>query len=215
MIEYRTIIGEYEFEEEIKKSRFITHIKQCETEQESIDFIEKIRSQNRTATHNCYSYINGENMITQRYSDDGEPQGTAGIPMLEVLKKEGITNICAVVTRYFGGIKLGASGLIRAYGSGVSNALKNIKIIDMKFYYELEVKFDYVFLGKIDNYIQNYGFNLKSRYYEDKIINIFYIKKDQLDNFKNNLVEFTSGNIEINELKYLLLPENENKLYEV
>ncbi|MFM1583405.1 IMPACT family protein, partial [Helcococcus ovis] len=130
--EYKSILNEYSSEIEINRSRFISNIKYCETEEESLAFIEKISKKYRDATHNCTAYINGDISNIQRYNDDGEPQGTAGIPMLEVLKKEELTNLCVVVTRYFGGKKLGASGLIRAYGGAVSDVLRVSEIIEFK-----------------------------------------------------------------------------------
>lgn len=107
----------------IDKSRFLCHLKKVETEAEAQEFIKAIKKQYWDANHNCSAYIIGENMDSQRSSDDGEPSGTAGIPMLEVLKKRELHNLVAVVTRYFGGIKLGAGGLIRAYGRSVSEAI--------------------------------------------------------------------------------------------
>ena len=166
--EYTTILGHNIHEIEIKKSRFIANIKRCNSEEESLAFIEEINKMHREATHNCTAYINGPRQMIQRYNDDGEPQGTAGIPMLEVLKKEGLTDIAIVVTRYFGGKKLGASGLIRAYGGAVSEVLKYTKIVDLKNYYKVKLTFDYTFLGKIDNYISENNFYLKTRDYLEK-----------------------------------------------
>ena len=114
-----------------KKSEFIGNIAPCTTESEAISFVEEIRKQHRKATHNCYAYILRENNIG-RHSDDGEPSGTAGAPMFEVLKKEGLTDVCCVVTRYFGGVLLGAGGLVRAYSNGVTAAVGASRIKEMK-----------------------------------------------------------------------------------
>ena len=114
--------GEDEFIE--KKSQFIGYAKRCENEEEAKAFVAEIKSMHKQATHNCWAYVVGKNMGIQRYSDDGEPQGTAGIPILEVMKKSNVTDCAIVVTRYFGGIMLGAGGLTRAYTKGASIALK-------------------------------------------------------------------------------------------
>ncbi|MDO4778669.1 MAG: YigZ family protein [Tissierellia bacterium] len=213
-MEYKTIKGIHSQEIEIKKSRFITSIKECKSEEEALDFLEEIRKNNRTATHNCYCYIISDNMLTQRYSDDGEPQGTAGIPMLEVLKKEEITNICAVVTRYFGGIKLGASGLIRAYTQAVSEILKKIDVVNMQYHDIVEVKFEYAYLGKIDNYIQKSNVFMYRRNYLEKIENIFFIKSDKIDDFLKNINEITNGNNEFIFVKKQLLPVVDDEICE-
>lgn len=213
-IEYKTIVGHTIHEIEIKKSRFIANIKRCNSEEESLAFIEEINKEHREATHNCTAYINGPSKLTQRYNDDGEPQGTAGIPMLEVLKKEDLTDIVVVVTRYFGGIKLGASGLIRAYGGAVSEVLRHAKIVDLKNYYSVKVNFDYTSLGKIDNYIGENNFYIKNRDYLEKVENLMYIRVDKYEDFKNSLMEFTSGNVDIEIEDTILLQEYEGEIIE-
>ena len=120
--------GEDSFEE--KKSEFIGYAKRVESEEEAKEFVAEIKNKHKQARHNCWAYIVGENMGIQRYSDDGEPQGTAGIPILEVMKKQGITDCAVVVTRYFGGILLGTGGLTRAYTQGASIAIKSAGVIE-------------------------------------------------------------------------------------
>ena len=120
---YKTLIQAGEDEFIVNKSRFIGHGKPCETEAEALDFLASMRAKYRDATHNCYAYIIGPNMGVMRYSDDGEPGGTAGMPIIEVMKARGVTNAAVVVTRYFGGILLGAGGLVRAYSQGAAVAL--------------------------------------------------------------------------------------------
>lgn len=212
--EYKTILDAYSYEIEINKSIFIANIKRCENEDESIKFIFDISSQYKDATHNCTAYINGENKLIQRYNDDGEPQGTAGIPMLEVLKKEDLTNIAVVVTRYFGGKKLGASGLIRAYGCAVSEVLKVSDIIWLKNYHKVKVDFEYTYLGKIDNYIGNQNLFLKNREYLEKIENIYYISIDKYEEFKNALLDITSANINISIEETILLQIKDGEIVE-
>ncbi len=115
---YFTVKQRGEHEIVIQKSRFIAHFARVETEEEAQDFIQEIKKQHWSATHNCSAYLIGEQDQIQKANDDGEPSGTAGVPMLEVLKKRELKDTVVVVTRYFGGIKLGAGGLIRAYGEG-------------------------------------------------------------------------------------------------
>lgn len=212
--EFKTILREYKNEIEINKSKFITHIKRVNSEEESIEFIQKISKLHYDATHNCSAYINGPLKLIQRYDDDGEPQGTAGIPMLEVLKKEDLTDIAVVVTRYFGGKKLGASGLIRAYGGSVSEVLKKSEIIELKNYYMVSVIFDYSYLGRIENYFKENKFYLKSRNYMEKIENILYISIDKFENFRNNLLDITSANIEIDIKDIVLLQVKDGEVIE-
>lgn len=212
--EYKTILGQNQIENEIKKSRFIANIKRCNNEEESVKFIETISKEHRTATHNCWAYINGDTKLTQRYSDNGEPQGTAGIPMLEVLLKEDLTDVAVVVTRYFGGIKLGASGLIRAYGGAVSDVLKLTDIVWMRNHYKVSISFDYTYLGKIDNYISENNFYIKKRDYLEKIKDIMYIRIEEFERFKTDLLEITSANIEIKNLETILLQVKNGEIIE-
>ena len=126
---YKTLRQEAADEVIINKSRFIGYACPCETEEEALAFLQKIRTKHKDATHNCYAYIIGRNAGIMRYSDDGEPGGTAGLPMMEVLKAQGVVNCCVVVTRYFGGVLLGAGGLVRAYTQGTVIALKAAQVV--------------------------------------------------------------------------------------
>ena len=129
---YKTLRQEAADEVIINKSRFIGYACPCETEEEALAFLNKIRQKHKDATHNCYAYVIGRNSGIMRYSDDGEPGGTAGLPMMEVLKAQGGVNCCVVVTRYFGGILLGAGGLVRAYTQGAVIALKAAQVVIME-----------------------------------------------------------------------------------
>lgn len=124
---YRTLRQSASDEFIINKSRFIGYAAPCETEAEALAFLQSIRTKHKDATHNCYAYIIGQNAGIMRYSDDGEPGGTAGLPMIEVLKHQGVVNCCCVVTRYFGGVLLGAGGLVRAYTQGQSSRSRRRK----------------------------------------------------------------------------------------
>ena len=126
---YRTLRQFASDEFIINKSRFIGYAAPCETEAEALAFLQSIRTKHKDATHNCYAYIIGQNAGIMRYSDDGEPGGTAGLPMMEVLKHQGVVNCCCVVTRYFGGVLLGAGGLVRAYTQGAVVALKAAQVV--------------------------------------------------------------------------------------
>ena len=129
---YKTLRQEAADEVIINKSRFIGYACPCETEEEALAFLGKIRTKHKDATHNCYAYVIGKNAGIMRYSDDGEPGGTAGLPMMEVLKAQGVVNCCVVVTRYFGGVLLGAGGLVRAYTQGAVIALKAAQVVIME-----------------------------------------------------------------------------------
>ena len=151
---YKTIKNDGICEEEIKKSRFICQLKRVETEEEGREFIAQIKKEHYKATHSCSAMIIGENAEIKRSSDDGEPSGTAGVPMLTVLEKQGLTNVVAVVTRYFGGIKLGAGGLIRAYAGSVANALKEIGIVEVKEQDGLKLTLSYPQYQIFSNFLQ-------------------------------------------------------------
>ncbi len=129
---YKTLRQEARDEVIINKSRFIGHACPCETEEEALAFLQRIRTKHKDATHNCYAYVIGQNAGIMRYSDDGEPGGTAGLPMMEVLKHQGVVNCCCVVTRYFGGVLLGAGGLVRAYTQGAAIALSAAQVVVME-----------------------------------------------------------------------------------
>ena len=131
-----------------KKSEFIGYISPVKTNDEAVEFISRIKSMHRKAKHNAYAYILKNGNIS-RYSDDGEPQGTAGIPVLDVIQKRGLTDVCVVVTRYFGGILLGGGGLVRAYSHAASIACDAAKIMDMRLCHKLIIETDYNMYGKI------------------------------------------------------------------
>ena len=148
---YKTIKSAGLVESEIKKSRFLCHLERVTSEEEAKAFIQSIKKEHWKANHNCSAYLIGEHSEIQRSSDDGEPSGTAGVPMLEVLKKNELINVCVVVTRYFGGIKLGAGGLIRAYSHAVSQGLRTVGLVMGKLQQEVILDLDYSLLGKLQN----------------------------------------------------------------
>ncbi len=191
---YRTIHGYGEDEIIINKSRFIGYAMPIESEKEALDFIEKIKTKHRDATHNVYAYVYGEDSNIQRFSDDGEPSGTAGIPALEVIKKEDLRNVAVVVTRYFGGIKLGTGGLIRAYTKGAKIGLESGMIIEKVLHHKLKIRIEYTLYGMIENYLMTKGYIVEDTVY-DEAVNIYvYIEFSQVDSFKNTITDLTSGN---------------------
>lgn len=154
-IQYLTMSGYGEKEIIINKSRFIGYVTRAETEEDAIRFIEQIKKKHWDATHNCSAYIIGEHDQHQKANDDGEPSGTAGKPILEVIKKIGLKDTVVVVTRYFGGIKLGAGGLIRAYGQAASEAIHTTGIIQRTLHTQILITADYSLLGKLENELRS------------------------------------------------------------
>ena len=194
---YTTIrnFGEDSFEE--KKSEFIGYAKRVESEEEAKEFIAKIKDKHKQARHNCYAYIIGENMGIQRYSDDGEPQGTAGIPILEVMKKSDITDCAIVVTRYFGGILLGTGGLTRAYKKGASMAVKKAGIVEKVTGVALNIKIDYDLLGKVQYLCSNNNWFIENEEYSDKVSFNIIVQKSSLEYIEKEIINVTNGKAEI------------------
>lgn len=190
---YLTIKDEASVDFEEKKSTFIGHVKRVYTEDEARAFINRIKSENKEATHNVYAYIIGENMGIQRYSDDGEPQGTAGIPVLEVMKKNGITDIAVVVTRYFGGVLLGAGGLVRAYSKGAALAIKEGGIVEKVKGCRLDILIDYDLIGKIQYICSQNSWYIEDTEYTDKVKIILHCEINMMESIKNTMVETTAG----------------------
>ncbi|MGO0881292.1 YigZ family protein [Clostridioides difficile] len=193
MSNYRTL---HEFgtdEITIEKSVFIGYAKPIQCEEEAVEFINEIKKKHKDANHNVWAYTVGQNMNIQRYSDDGEPQGTAGIPTLEVIKKEDLRDVVVVVTRYFGGIKLGAGGLVRAYTKGAKLGLESGKIISKVMYQEVKVKIDYTQLGKVQNELMNLGYFIKDTIYEDNVEIIVYSKLEDVEKLSEKMIDITSG----------------------
>lgn len=193
MSTYKTL-HEYGMDEIIiEKSTFIGYAKPIKTEEEAIEFINEIKKKHKDATHNVWAYTVGKTMNIQRYSDDGEPQGTAGIPTLEVIKKEDLRDVVVVVTRYFGGVKLGAGGLVRAYTKGAKVGIDAAKVIEKVMYKEVRIKIDYNQLGKVQNEIMNMNYFVKDTVYEDNVEIIVYSRLDEVEKLVDKITDITSA----------------------
>ena len=192
---YRTIAKNGSTEEIIKKSRFICQAKRIQTEEEGRDFIAQIKKEHYKANHSCSAMIIGEDSNIKRSSDDGEPSGTAGVPMLSVLEKNNLTNLAVVVTRYFGGIKLGAGGLIRAYSGSVANALKTLGIVEVKEQTGLELVLTYPQYQNLTNFLKEYGLQEYNTDFAVKVTTTIYVDEKDIDKTLNSLSDFYQGKI--------------------
>lgn len=190
---YFTVKKETSFTFEEKKSTFIGNVKRIYSEDEAREFINKIRNENKEARHNVYAYIIGENKGIQRYSDDGEPQGTAGIPVLEVIKKNDITDVVVVVTRYFGGILLGTGGLVRAYSKAASGAVKESEVIEKVKGFELNISIEYDLFGKLQYLCSENSWYMEDVEYSDKVRVIIFGTDETVNEIKNNVLDLSSG----------------------
>ncbi|GEL07642.1 YigZ family protein [Salisediminibacterium halotolerans] len=205
---YYTVKGYGEYEYVIQKSRFITYVDRVASEEEAHAFIEQIKKRHHDAAHNCSAYMIGENNLIQKANDDGEPSGTAGVPMLDVLKKRDLKDTVVVVTRYFGGIKLGAGGLIRAYGTAVSEGVKAAGIVERRLAGVYSAAFSYSYLGKVENDIRSSRFLLKEMAYLEQPTLYAYVVSGEEETFKNWIADITNGTATVNheEDTYLEYP---------
>ena len=196
----------------IEKSTFIWYAKPIKTEEEAVEFINEIKKKHKDARHNVWAYTVGKSMNIQRYSDDGEPQGTAGIPTLEVIKKEDLRDVVVVVTRYFGGIKLGAGGLVRAYTKGAKIGLEAGKIIEKIMYQEVKIKIDYNQLGKVQNEIMNMGYFIKDTIYEDNVEIIVYSRANEKEAIIERINDITSATAQVTIGEEFYLSEKDGQV---
>ena len=197
--DYSTVSGFAEASFTEKKSEFIGYIKHVETNDEAVDFINEIRARHRKATHNVYAYILREGSAS-RYSDDGEPQGTAGVPVLDVLQKEGLTDVCCVVTRYFGGILLGGGGLVRAYSHSAKIAVDASERLIMCRCSPINVTVDYNLYGKINYVLPEFEVKLLDTDFGADVTVKMLVKSDFVEKLKEKLTDITNGNISIEQL---------------
>lgn len=197
MENYRTIRENGIHEIEIKKSRFICHLKRVESEEEAQAFIEEIKKEHWKATHNCSAYTIGMNDDIQRAHDDGEPSGTAGVPMLEIFLKRELKNVAAVVTRYFGGTKLGAGGLIRAYGGAVNEAVDQIGVVERQLQRLIDVTVTYSQSGKVENSLREANYTIQDTLYAENITYQCVVPLEKEEKFIEDITNWTSAQAEI------------------
>lgn len=202
---YKTVSRQGSKEIVIKKSRFIGHAKPVATEEEAAAFIEEIKKLHWNATHNCSAYMIGERNEIQKQSDDGEPSGTAGKPILEVIRSQGLKNTAVVVTRYFGGIMLGAGGLIRAYTDGAVAAIEAAEPVVRVLHREVLVDVDYTWYGKLENELRERGFRTGGTAFTDRVAVTCLPLTSEADAFIAWVTDLTQGQavIEQGEAHYL------------
>lgn len=194
-MDYKTITNDGIVEEEIKKSRFICHLKRISSEEEGRGYIAQIKKEHHKANHSCSAMIFGEEGQIKRSSDDGEPSGTAGVPMLTVLEKQGLTNVIAVVTRYFGGIKLGAGGLIRAYSGSVAHAIEEIGRVEVKELTGLTVELTYSQYQVFSNFLEKEGLQEFDTTFLSDVSTTLFVEESEIERLGQELTNFYQGKV--------------------
>lgn len=200
LAEYLTVAGPGTDMIVVKRSKFIANVAPAATEEEALAFIAAISDQHKTATHNVYAYVVGEFDQWQRYSDDGEPSGTAGIPTLEVIKQMGLKNTVVVVTRYFGGTLLGASGLVRAYGHAAKAGIVAAKVVKRVLHCRAEITVDYATSGKMQNELRNFDLIMGDINYSDQVTFSVLVRPENLDRLNTLVLELTAGQSEARKI---------------
>ena len=201
-MEYKTIARRCEARFIEKKSEFIGYLCPVQTEEQAVAFIEEICAMHRKATHNCYAYILRENNAA-RHSDDGEPGGTAGVPIYEVLRKEGLTDVCCVVTRYFGGVLLGAGGLVRAYTKGAKDAVDAAQIKCMAEAVKLAVTVDYGLYGRLAQVFADFDARVEDERFADNVRIVLHIRAENSQKLTDKLVDVCNGAVSVEEIEKL------------
>lgn len=214
--EYKTVYAGGVGELIEKKSRFIATVRPVETEEEAVAFIEEMKKKYWDATHNCSAFVLGTRGEVTRCSDDGEPGGTAGRPMLDVLTGAGLRNVCVVVTRYFGGTLLGTGGLVRAYSSSVKEGLRGSIVIDKKLARRLKLVCDYTDVGKLQYLIAGQKLTTLSSDYTDHVEITVLIPVDDQPSFEKQVTEATAGRtaLEEGDITYYAVAEGEVLLFD-
>lgn len=213
---YRVLLSGGEGEIVEKKSRFISTIRKCETEEEAVAFIEEMKKKYWDARHNCYVYSVGKNREYTRCSDDGEPSGTAGRPMLDVILGEDIYNVAAVVTRYFGGVLLGTGGLVRAYSKSLQEGLAASTIIEKTYGISMEVITDYTGIGKIQYIAGEQKLPVLDSEYTDRVVLHLLVPSDQISYVEKAITEGTNGRAKMKKDKdlYYAVIDGEVEVFE-
>jgi uncharacterized YigZ family protein len=209
---YRTLFQRAEDTIIIKKSKFIGYATPIASEGEALEFIASIQKKHWDATHNCYAYVFGPHDEVQKSNDDGEPAGTAGKPILEVIKKEGVKNCAVVVTRYFGGIMLGAGGLIRAYGQTCGIALQAARIVTRRLYQEVAIDIDYSWYGKVENEIHANRWHIERVDYTDRVTVHALTPVEEAEHLHKLITNATHGQARLANTEQRYLFEQDGKL---
>lgn len=197
---YLTVEKDSVYELIEKKSKFIGYVRPAKSEKDAINFVNSIKSEHWNARHNVYAYVIKENNIS-RYSDDGEPHGTAGLPVLDIIKKNNLTNVVVVVTRYFGGILLGTGGLVRAYSQTAYGAVDRAKIIKMCACYDCNLFCDYNQYGKLLNIISDCGGVVDNTDFAEDVNVCFHLRQKDFSGLSKKILEFSSGTLNCNVLR--------------
>ncbi|MBQ6961602.1 MAG: YigZ family protein [Clostridia bacterium] len=203
--DYKTLKQSAHDEFIVNKSRFIGYAAPCQSEEEALAFLKTIREKHRDATHNCYAYVIGENAGVMRYSDDGEPGGTAGLPMMEVLKSRGVVNCCAVVTRYFGGVLLGAGGLVRAYTKGCAIALDAAQVVVMQLSQKLLLDVPYPLWDRVSHTMKSLPVLIEETRFGASVEATVLVRVKDLEDVTQKLTALTDAKAEwlaLDELHY-------------
>ena len=196
-VEYKSTKKRATVELSEKKSRFIADAGIVHNEDDARAFIDDIKKCYKEASHHTYAYVIGENVPAARYSDDGEPHGTAGLPILGVIQGNGLTNIIIVVTRYFGGTKLGTGGLVRAYSKSASNCLAAAGVVRHIPGYILKISTDYHNLGKIKNYLEKHSYHIIDEEYTSHVIIMTLVPKEESEELRTKLTDLTNATVKI------------------
>ncbi|WP_329200935.1 YigZ family protein [Streptomyces sp. NBC_01435] len=195
--QYRTVARAGVHETEINRSRFICALAPAATEQEAQEFVARIRREHPTATHNCFAYVIGADASVQKASDDGEPGGTAGVPMLQMLTRREMRYVVAVVTRYYGGVKLGAGGLIRAYGGAVGEALDELGTLTRQRFRLATITIGHQRAGKLENDLRATGRSVREVRYAEAVVIEIGLPDADVESFRAWLADATAGEAEL------------------
>ena len=194
--DYRTLRRAASDEFIVNKSRFIGYASPCETEEDALAFQKSVRLRHRDASHNCYAYVIGRNAGFMRYSDDGEPGGTAGMPIMEVIKAQGLVNCCVVVTRYFGGVLLGAGGLVRAYTQGCVKALRAAGVVTMELSGRYLCEVAYPLWDRVQYALKSLPVQLVSSEYSSAVTCTLLVRERDAQTVLDALTRLTDGRAE-------------------
>lgn len=197
MKSYYTISGNSDGIYEEKRSKFIAKATHIESENEAKEILLKTKKEYYDARHNCYAYVLGEDKKKQKFFDDGEPSGTAGAPIIEAIKKSDLTDILITVTRYFGGIKLGAAGLTRAYNKAANIAVENAKIVKMETFFNVSLTIDYNLLSSVEYYLRKENITIKTSDYNEKVNMNILVLTEKIEKVKKDIIDLSSGKINI------------------